>query len=61
METKAAQRGGPVGPALPTLPVTFPSCVTFWVSVPVGSRPPVSLLLPTQPGPGRRLGSETVS
>lgn len=43
----------------PTLPVTLPSCATFCASDPGESHPLVCRLLPTQSGPGRRLGSET--
>ena len=59
METKAHRGLVQWGPAPPTLPVTLPSCATFCASDPGESRPLVCRLLPTQSGPGWRLGSET--
>ena len=58
METKAHRGLVQWGPAPPTLPVTLPSCATFCASDPGESRPLVCRLLPTQSGPGWKLGSE---
>lgn len=58
METKAAQRAGPVGASAPTLPVTLAISCHLRVSDPVESRAHCLPLLPTQSGPGWKLGPE---